>query len=249
MRLFAIADPHLSKLQPKPMDIFGGNWQGHPGLFFERWREVVAPEDIVIVAGDISWALRLPEAMADLEDIAALPGQKILLRGNHDYWWPSISKLRAALPAGMLALQNDSVILDFGAEKLAIAGTRGWTCPGQAYPGDTWNLEDEKIYKRELERLALATKSLVGQHYDRLVIALHYPPTNVRFEPSGFTALIEAARPDALVYGHLHGVNPQRVLRHWNGIPTKLVAADAVEFRPQLILTEGPRRPVFSNMG
>src|SRR5690606_24767146 len=98
MRLFAIADPHLSRAQPKPMDVFGGNWEGHPQAFFDGWRETVGENDIVLVPGDVSWAMRLEDALLDLEDIAALPGRKVLLRGNHDYWWPTISKLRRALP-------------------------------------------------------------------------------------------------------------------------------------------------------
>ncbi len=230
MRLFAIADPHLSHIQPKPMTVFGGHWSGHPEAFFDRWREVVRDDDVVIVAGDISWALKLPDAMHDLEMIAALPGEKILLRGNHDYWWPSISKLRAALPARMHALQNDSVVVG----RVAIAGTRGWTCPGS----DDFTPEDQKIFDRELERFRLALKSLEGKTFDRLVIALHFPPTNGAFEPSGFTALIEQARPDAVVYGHLHGIHQARALRSWHGIPLHYVACDAVAFTPQLVLED-----------
>ncbi len=230
MRLLAIADPHLGSVVAKPMTIFGGNWAGHPEAFFERWRETVRDDDCVLIAGDISWALKLEEAMPDLEMIAALPGEKIILRGNHDYWWPSISKLRAALPAQMHAIQNDSFVIG----RTAIAGTRGWTCPG----GDDFTADDEKIYIREIERLRLALKSLEGKTYDQLVIALHFPPTNGGFEPNGFTELIEQARPDAVVFGHLHGANPARVLREWRGIPMRFVAADAVRFVPQVILEE-----------
>jgi uncharacterized protein len=230
MRLLAIADPHLGSVVAKPMTIFGGNWAGHPEAFFERWRETAQDDDCVLIAGDISWALKLEEAMPDLEMIAALPGEKIILRGNHDYWWPSISKLRAALPARMHALQNDSIVIG----RTAIAGTRGWTCPG----GEDFTADDEKIYVREIERLRLALKSLEGKVYDRLVIALHFPPTNGGFEPNGFTELIEQAQPDAVVFGHLHGANPTRVLRHWRGIPMYFVAADAVRFVPQVVLEE-----------
>jgi len=112
VRVFAIADPHLSSQNPKPMDVFGSGWEGHPEAFFEGWRRVVGPDDLVIVAGDISWAMRLDEALPDLQAIAELPGRKVLIRGNHDYWWPSISRLRAALPEGMYAIQNDSVVIE-----------------------------------------------------------------------------------------------------------------------------------------
>jgi len=169
MRVFAIADPHLSRVHPKPMTIFGPAWQGHPEAFFRGWREVVGPEDLVIVAGDISWAMRLSEAIPDLLDLASLPGRKVLLKGNHDYWWPSISRLRAVLPEGMYALQNDALVLD----GVAVAGTRGWE-----YPPKT--PEDEKIFAREVERLGLSLKALKGQPYRHLVLAFHFPPFGPR---------------------------------------------------------------------
>ena len=229
MRLFAIADPHLSRAQPKPMDVFGGNWEGHPQAFFDRWRETVADGDLVLVPGDVSWAMRLEEAMHDLEDIAALPGRKVLLRGNHDYWWPSISKLRRALPEGMYAVQNDALELD----GVVVAGTRGWVCPGSR----GFTPEDDKVYRREVERLALslqAARRLEGRYR---VVMLHFPPTNPRLEPSGFTRLIEEYGPDALVFGHVHGEEP--VLRTLDGVDVHFVAADALEFRPKLIADLG----------
>ena|SRR5690606_18557091 len=127
MRLFAIADPHLSRVDPKPMDIFGPGWDGHPEAFFDGWRSVVGDDDVVLVPGDLSWAMRLDDALVDLRDIADLPGRKVILRGNHDYWWPSISKLRKVLPDGMVAIQNDAVVVD----EVVIAGTRGWRCLGR----------------------------------------------------------------------------------------------------------------------
>ncbi len=242
MRVFAIADPHLSRAQPKPMTIFGENWAGHPEAFFERWREVVCADDLVLIPGDISWAMRLADALQDLHDIAQLPGQKVLLRGNHDYWWPSISKLRRALPEGMYAVQNDA--LRFG--NVIVAGTRGWTTPGSAEFGE----QDEKIYQRELERLRLSldaakkleptpptssnlTKTTVKTPA-KTIVMLHYPPTNLRLEPSGFTDLLRDYAPDALVFGHLHGSH--RVLEELDGIAVHFVAADALAFKPRLIL-------------
>lgn len=227
MRVFAIADPHLSHVNPKPMNIFGDNWQGHPELFFERWQEVVAEDDLVLVPGDISWALRLEEALPDLEAIAALPGKKLLLRGNHDYWWSSISKLRQILPEGMYALQNDA--FRFG--PTVIAGTRGWACPGSS----EFDGQDEKIYLRELNRLELslaAAKKLGGE---KLIVMLHYPPTNLKLEPSGFTEILLEAAPDALVFGHLHGKDGRRVIKELGDIEIHFVAADALTFKPKLI--------------
>ncbi len=214
------------------MTIFGGNWAGHPEIFFEEWQNTVGPNDAVIVAGDISWALKLPDAMQDLNRIASLPGKKILLRGNHDYWWPSISKLRAALPPNMFALQNDAVVIG----NTAICGTRGWTCPGE--DTEHFDKEDEKIYVRELERLRLAIKNLEGKSYSRLVIALHFPPFNSKFKASGFTDILEETKPDAVVFGHVHGADPNRIPKDWCGIPLHFVAADAVHFQPQVVLEE-----------
>ncbi len=210
------------------MSVFGGNWHGHPEAFFLRWQETVRPDDTVLIAGDISWGMKLEEALPDLEQIAELPGQKIIIRGNHDYWWGSISKVRAALPKSIQALQHDSVVVG----DVAILGSRGWTAPGN----DDFSADDEKIYKRELERLELAKLSLRGKHYSRLVLMLHYPPTNGAFQASGFTKFIENLQPDAVVYGHLHGIDPTRVLRFWDGVPLFYVAADAVRFVPQVIL-------------
>ena len=219
MRVFAIADPHLSKAQPKPMDIFGGNWQGHPEVFFERWRETVHNEDLVLIPGDISWAMRLEDALLDLNDIAALPGKKVLLRGNHDYWWSAIGKVRKILPETMYALQNDALCIDGVV-----------TCPG----GYEFTEDDQKIYIREVERLNLslqAAKKLKGKKF---LVMLHYPPTNFRLEPSGFTELILKAKPDAVVFGHLHG--EKVTLPKLEGIAVHFVAADALGFRPKQIL-------------
>ena len=225
MRLYAIADPHLARAQPKPMSVFGGAWEVHPEAFFEGWRSVVRDDDIVLVPGDISWAMRLDEALLDLEDIAELPGRKVILRGNHDYWWPSISRLRKALPDGMYAVQNDALELD----GVVISGTRGWVTPGSR----GFTAEDERIYQRELERLGLsldAARRLDGRYR---VVMLHFPPTNNRLEPSGFTSAIESYAPDALVFGHVHGDDP--VLTRLGDIDVYFVAADALGFVPALI--------------
>ena len=210
------------------MGIFGPHWAGHPELFFERWREVVTDEDLVLVPGDISWAMRLDEALEDLRDIAALPGEKVLLRGNHDYWWPSISKLRSTLPEGMYALQNDA--LKFG--PVVVAGTRGWVTPGSS----DFDEQNDKIYRRELERLKLSLKLAEGLGGEKLIVMLHYPPTNLRLEPSGFTEILRDADPDVLVFGHLHGDDGRRVIQTLDDTAVHFVAADALQFRPKLIL-------------
>lgn len=226
MRLFAIADPHLSRVDPKPMDIFGPGWDGHPEAFFDGWRSVVGDDDVVLVPGDLSWAMRLDDALVDLRDIADLPGRKVILRGNHDYWWPSISKLRKVLPDGMVAIQNDAVVVD----GVVIAGTRGWICPGS----HGFSAEDERIYRREAERLRLSLQAAGKLEGAYRVVMLHFPPTNSRLEPSLFTEAITAAAPDALIFGHVHG-DSEAVLRSLDGIAVHFVAADALRFVPRLI--------------
>jgi predicted phosphohydrolase len=227
MRIFAIADPHLSKRSHKPMDVFGGNWEGHPEIFFERWRETVDKDDVVLIPGDISWAMHLDAALDDLQDIAQLPGKKVLLRGNHDYWWPSISRLRSVLPEGMYAIQNDALALN----SVVIAGTRGWVCPNSF----DFTEQDEKIYQRELERLKLsltAAQQLKGQ---LLIAMLHFPPTNPRLEPCGFTELLEAYAADIVVFGHIHGETNKAPLPKIGNSKVIFVAADALGFKPALI--------------
>jgi predicted phosphohydrolase len=271
MRLFAIADPHLSKAQPKPMDIFGGNWQGHPEIFFERWRETVEADDVVLIPGDISWAMHLDDALLDLADIAALPGYKILLRGNHDYWWSSIGKVRRALPAGMWALQNDAFVISVtpagenganhvhitntpqdipaapDAKHILIAGTRGWDCPGSRQFNED-GVRNAKIYVREQQRLELSLSHAqnlqqalaISTLNPQLVVMMHYPPTPLRddldLDPSGFVALLARYQPDIVVFGHLHGYTPQDVSLELGSSAVHLVAADALEFHPKLLL-------------
>ncbi len=238
MRIFAIADPHLSSADPKPMDIFGAGWLGHPDAFFDGWRATVGDDDLVLVPGDISWAMGLDGAAPDLEAIGALPGAKILLRGNHDYWWSSISKVRRALPEGMHALQNDA-LLERG---VLIAGTRGWNCPGS----HGFEEHDEKIYRREVDRLGLSLAAARRIEADaepgtvRMKIAMmHYPPTNPQLEASGFTEALEAWSPDAVVFGHVHGYTPRTVPERMappiGEAELHFVAADALGFRPRLV--------------
>ena len=226
MRVFAIADPHLSRAEPKPMDIFGPGWEGHPEAFFEGWRATVGEGDLVLVPGDISWAMRFEDALQDLEDIARLPGRKVLLRGNHDYWWPSISRLRAGLPKSMHAIQNDAVELD----GVVVAGTRGWICPGS----HGFDEKDDKIYRREVERLKLSLRAAEKLDGAFSVIMLHFPPTNARLEPSELLDAVASAGPDALVFGHVHG-RREPVLDQMPGIDVHFVAADALGFRPKEI--------------
>jgi uncharacterized protein len=193
-----------------------------------------------LIVGDISWAMRLSEAKPDLDYIAALPGRKIILKGNHDYWWASKAKVRQMADSSIDILQADSIVID----EVAIIGTRGWQCPGKQSADDmmsetrgrTYTEEDLKIYQREVARLKLAFESLRGKSYRNLIVALHYPPVNSQYEPSGFTDLIDAHNVDVCVYGHLHGEAIKTAFNSTrNGTHYRLVSADSINFVPQQI--------------
>jgi len=207
------------------MDIFGSHWENHGDRIFAAARERLTGDDLLIVAGDISWATRLEEALPDLNDIGALPGSKLLLKGNHDYWWQSRSKIERAVDPSIALLHCDSIV--FG--DVAIVGGRGWTLPGE----HGFTSEDEKIYRRELGRLELSLKSLAGKRHAKLLAALHFPPMNSRHEDSEVTSLLERFDVDVCIYGHLHGdgiaagFNGVR-----NGIRYQLLSADSVGFAP-----------------
>lgn len=227
MHIYAIGDLHLSFSQEKPMDVFGESWRGHTERIERAWRDTVGAEDLVIIPGDISWAMQLSAALPDLSFIGRLPGTKLLLRGNHDYWWSSVTQVRASLAPGMYALQNDA--FPFG--DACICGTRGWACPGSA----AFDSQDQKIYERELQRLSLSLgKAEPGK---TLVVMTHYPPFSEKNRSSGFTELLEQAGCTLAVYGHLHGAAHKSAFEgEQNGVAYRCVAADYLQFTPKLLL-------------
>jgi len=231
MRLFAIGDLHMSGGDDKPMDIFGPQWDRHFFHIRENWLETVREEDIVLIPGDISWAMQLRDARADLEEIGRLPGRKILCKGNHDYWWNSISQVRSVLPAGMTALQHNAA--DLG--EAVVCGTRGWLFP----TGDTpLSAQDEKICRREAERLRLALNEAAGMAEGRpLVVMTHYPPLITGETDTVFTALLEEYGVHTAVYGHLHGAGIQiGFTGELRGVRYHLVSCDSIGFSPKMIM-------------
>ena len=226
MQIYAIADLHLSLTAEKPMDVFGEAWRGHTEKLERNWRETVSSEDLVLIPGDISWAMQLQAALPDLSFIGDLPGKKVLLKGNHDYWWSAIGRVRATLPAGMRALQNDSIV-EAG---IGICGSRGWLCPGSS----NFSQDDEKIYLRELDRLTLSLQSL--PQVETKIAMLHFPPFSDKDRASGFTERLEAAGVKIAVYGHLHGeANRYAFEGEKNGVYYHCVAADKLDFTPKRI--------------
>lgn len=229
MRIFAIGDPHLSLAQPKPMDVFGPKWERHAQRMAENWRAVVAPDDVVLVPGDISWAMQLGAAKLDLEMIGALPGRKILLRGNHDYWWSSLAKVRSILPSGMVALQNNCVQLP----GLAVVGTRGWTIPSEGAAE-----EDRKIYAREVERLSLSLKDMERQQPTGVILGMtHFPPFLDLGNPTDFTRLFAQYGVKTVCYGHLHNLPPGRAFEgEIDGVTYVHVSSDYIDFTPKYLM-------------
>lgn len=229
MALYAIADLHLSGAQSKPMDIFGLHWDRHAERIAEDWTARVKASDTVLIPGDISWAMTLEDARPDLQWLHELPGRKILLRGNHDYWWKSIKTLNR-LYEDMDFVQNNC----FGYKDYAICGTRGWLCPNDA----EFTEHDEKIYLRELQRLELSLKEAQKAKYSRIIVMMHYPPTNYQHEPSGFTELFKRYRVEQVVYGHLHtdAAHKLAIQGIIEGIQYFLVSCDYLNFKLKLIL-------------
>ena len=222
MRVYAISDPHLSGAVNKPMDIFGGQWENYWENIKDDWNRRVGDQDIVLIPGDISWAMRLEDAKTDLLEIASLKGRKVIIRGNHDYWWSSYSKVKAALPNGVYAVQNDALKL----ENAVIAGTRGWTIPDKSAEDS-----DIKIYLREKERLKLSLNhaARLKTPGDRLYVMIHYPPFDAKASDSEFTKILESYPVDCVVYGHLHGKDCRaNYLVEKNSIKYYLASCDLV---------------------
>ena len=224
MKIFAISDFHISTNSDKPMDIFGGNWVGYLEKIKEDWQSKVSDDDVVLIGGDTSWAMKLDDAIEDVKILSNLKGKKVLIKGNHDYWWSAISRVRESLPEGFFALQNDSIRFD----KLIICGSRCWSVPGSPDFGE----HDMKLYLRETERLRLSLKNAQKDRSesDKLIALVHYPPFNVKREDSLFTQLFEEFKVDAVVYGHLHGktVRADKVVVK-NGIPYYLTSCDQID--------------------
>ena len=227
--IFAIGDLHLSLSTPnKAMDVFGAQWRDHTARIREAWQDTVGPDDLVLIPGDISWAMYLKDAIADLSFLGELNGKKLLLRGNHDYWWQSVTKVRSVLKEGMYALQND--VFRFG--DVYIAGTRGWTVPASSHFKES---ADRKLYERELIRLDLSLHHLPQDA--PCIGMLHFPPFSESGEPSGFSERFAAAKVQDVVYGHLHGASHRFAFTgDADGVRYHLVSADALLFVPKQIL-------------
>jgi uncharacterized protein len=229
--VWAIADLHASSPDPntgrpsKPMDLFGPAWKDHVDRLESAWERVVAPNDTVVIAGDIDWALHLEGALFTLERLDSWNGTKLLIRGNHDYWWSSktTNKVRRGLPASIRLIHNDSVEV----EGTNVCGSKGSPVPG----GIDWTPENEKLLARELHRLRLSLDSRSANI--PTIVALHYPPFYPKIGSSQYKNILEDFRVACCVYGHLHGdASAWGPNGTYDGVHYRLVAADYVKFCP-----------------
>lgn len=227
MAIYAISDLHLSFGENKPMDIFGNNWTNHVEKIKEDWNKKVTDNDLVLLPGDFSWAMYLENTYQDFEFLNSLPGKKLLLKGNHDYWWTTVTKMRDYLNNNNFEnidfLYNNSYIFD---DKI-IVGTRGWSSGEE---------NAEKITKRENMRLELSLQDGIKKYGEdkEIIVCMHYPPFN-EYEKSelNFIETMKKYNVRQCIFGHVHGKEAQQDVFTgiYKEINFKLVSCDYTEFR------------------
>lgn len=229
MKLYAFSDFHLSGDPPtKPMDIFGSHWKNHREKIVNAWLETIQPEDTVILAGDLSWAMRISDAISDLKMLGHLPGRKIIVRGNHDYWWDTVTKMTAMTDGAFEFLHNSAI--DIGG--VALAGTRGWI--SETSPKLTE--KDKPIIAREEGRLLRSLAMAEKMHTKRIMAVLHYPPFDELRRPSHMISLMKEHHVTDCIYGHIHGApNFVNLPDTLSGIKLHLTSADYLDFKPHYI--------------
>lgn len=232
MKIWGIADLHLSFSCEKPMDVFGEHWKDHPVKIKNNWEQKITADDLVLIAGDISWAMKPPQAQFDLEWIGELTGHKILIKGNHDYWWSTVKKVRSQLPAGMFALDGEAMMFN----DVIICGTRAWIAPNDPYFEEE---TDQRPFDRQMRRLERALEQAVALQTNNqpIFLMLHYPPLTTSGEPTPFLELIQQFPLHTVVYGHLHDEETQQnaLVGEFGGVNYQLMACDYLDFDPVLL--------------
>lgn len=221
MKVYAISDLHLSFSSDKPMEVFGAAWDNYWQKITKDWQDKVEDDDLVLIAGDISWAMTLDNALVDIREIEKLKGNKVFIKGNHDYWWSSLSRIRAVLGDKTFVIQNDA--LKFG--NFVIAGSRLWNMVNQTS-------EDKTINKREAMRLEMSLDKAQNmlEDGDVLIGMCHFPPFDATLADSEYTAIFEKYSVDSVVYGHLHGKDCRAVkYLEKNGVKYYLTSCDQVD--------------------
>ena len=228
MALYAIGDLHLCLGAPKPMDIFGGNWIGYMDKL-KAGLSAISPDDTTVLLGDLSWALDLASAREDFAWINQIPGRKIILKGNHDYWWSTASKFYKFCEengfSNQLILNNNH----YAYNGWAICGTRGWF-----FEEERGSEHDEKVFRRELIRLESSLQSAGDMPK---IVFLHYPPLYKGYRCEEILELLKRYEVRQCYYGHLHGASHGLAMEgQWEGIEFRLVAADKLNFQPYQVL-------------
>ncbi len=245
MNIWAIADLHLSLSCPeKTMEDFGESWSNYMQRIKENWSKSVKEGDLVLIPGDITWASTPEQAEEDLIWIDQLPGTKIMIRGNHDYWWSSLSKIKKVLPKSILALQNDA----WNTEEVSVGGSRLWDS-SEYNSSDVIDFkvnpkanpkspvltkeQNEKIYQKELHRLELSLQKMNPDSKLKIVMT-HYPPLSYNLKDSKVHTLLKKHQIDICVFGHIHNIMPDHppLFGTKDGISYQLVAADYLQFSP-----------------
>ncbi len=250
MAIWAIADLHLSfGLPDKGMEIFGDHWENHARKIEAHWRKTIIPEDLILIPGDISWAMNLQQVQPDLDWIESLPGTKVLLKGNHDYWWGSLQQIKRILPPSLHLIQNNV----FSWNQVSIGGARLWDTSEYQFGSYIEGLphqeettepnqkqeEAEKIFARELGRLELSLQQLDQRPQVLRIAMTHYPPIGAALRDSRVSALLDRYQVDLCVFGHLHNVRKGSLpfgVHH--GVEYALVACDYLNFEPKLLESE-----------
>ncbi|MBO4940665.1 MAG: metallophosphoesterase [Clostridia bacterium] len=230
MAIFALGDLHLSFGTDKSMDVFGSRWENYTEKIYDGWQSIVSEDDLVIIPGDVSWATYLEDAVRDFEFIQGLNGKKVIIKGNHDYWWTTLKKMEEFLVENnfdSIKILNNTAI---AFEDAAICGTRGWSIQ------ENNDESDEKIIDREKKRLVLALEEAAKFKKERLIVGIHYPPFNYAGQENGFLEIMRNYDVDTCVYGHLHSfAHKNAVEGDFGGVSLRLVAGDFVDFKPVLI--------------
>ncbi|MBS0624560.1 MAG: metallophosphoesterase [Verrucomicrobia bacterium] len=244
MKIWAIGDLHLSfGVANKSMDIFGPDWESHANKIGENWRRTIAPEDLVLIPGDISWAMKIDEVVPDLQWIHELPGTKVMIKGNHDYWWGSLKKITEVLPPSIHIIQNNAFLW----KGIAVGGARLWDTPEyhfgsfidfrenpKAKDKEELIQEDlsDKIFERELQRLEMSLSALDKSATMRIAMT-HYPPIGSDMNPSRASEILEKHKIDVCVFGHLHNIKSGHTLfGEKRGIRYVLTSCDYLRFNP-----------------
>ena len=228
MALYAIGDLHLSAGVDKPMDIFGGNWVGYMDKL-KLGLSVIGPEDTTVLLGDLCWALDLQQAEPDFAWINEIPGRKIILKGNHDYWWSTATKFYKFCDENGFSEQYILNNNHYEYGDYAICGTRGWF-----FEEEKSGEHDEKVFNRELCRLEASLKS-AGEKPK--IVFLHYPPRYKGYECPQILELLKQYGVSRCFYGHLHGASHGLAMEGiWDGVDYKLVSADRLDFKPYMVL-------------